>query len=257
MEPNPTIQVGDFHDRENSTTQSRDLELRPLNPKDIGSRIKEARASYPNITYGVDPTGISQAELANKIGVDDSLISKWEAGARAPSKEQIKPLADALGVKLKWLAFGEGDKDRFPVPDSAQVQNVTAEWRSVPVLGWVPGGDPFAPELVPEGSIMVPADISSHPGLFALNVRGDSMSPKISDGDRVFIEPLDGREPRQGAIVVALIDGETTCKIFRRTPNGKPMLVPLNPIVEPIFFTHPDDRILGVVVGSYKVFNPF
>lgn len=243
----------DFPDRDNSTSRLRDLEA-PLNPKEVGNRIKEARAGYPNVTYGVEPTGISQGELAEKIGVDPSLVSKWESGERVPAKEQLEPLAVALGVKLKWLSYGEGDKNRYLVPESDQIKNVTEGWREIPILGCVPGGDPFAPELVPEGSMMILTSISKHPRLFGLNVRGDSMAPKIEDGDQVAIEPIEG-EPPPGSIVVALIDGETTCKIFRRTGQGRPVLIPLNPIVEPIFL-NVNDRILGVVVLVQKTLKP-
>ncbi len=245
----------DLHRGVNSGSYLRDLDVESLDSKAVGNRIREARESYPNITYGVDPVGISQAKLADNIKVDSSLISKWESGERVPGKEQFEPLANALGVKLRWLLSGEGKKDRFPVPPSKQLQPASGEMREVPILGYVPGSDPFAPGHEPEGSIMVPLEVSEHPGLFALYIRGDSMSPKIEDGDLVFIEPVEG-ELRTGSIVVALIQGETTCKIFKRTGSGKPMLVPLNPVVEPIYLTDDGDRILGVVAGSYRVFKP-
>lgn len=57
---------------------------------------------------------------------------------------------------------------------------------------------------------------------FALRVRGDSMiDAGISDGDTVIVDP---RPPRDGDIVVALIDGQSTLKRFVRPPDGPPYL---------------------------------
>jgi len=46
---------------------------------------------------------LSQAELANKLGVSTSLISHWEKGTRTPSETQIVNLAQHLGVTLDYL----------------------------------------------------------------------------------------------------------------------------------------------------------
>lgn len=47
--------------------------------------------------------GFSQAALAKAIGVDTSLISRWEKGIREPSLSQIMAVARALGVTLDYL----------------------------------------------------------------------------------------------------------------------------------------------------------
>ena len=61
---------------------------------------------------------------------------------------------------------------------------------------------------------------------FALRVRGDSMvDAHICDGDVVVLE---FREPRNGDIVAALIDGETTLKRYV-VEKGKPFLHAENP----------------------------
>ena len=61
---------------------------------------------------------------------------------------------------------------------------------------------------------------------FALKVRGDSMiEAQIADGDLAILEK---REPRNGDIVAALIDGETTLKRYV-TDRGRPFLKAENP----------------------------
>ena len=50
---------------------------------------------------------LTQKQLAEKIGVSDRAISKWERGAGFPDVSLIEPLADALGLTLPELFRGE------------------------------------------------------------------------------------------------------------------------------------------------------
>ena len=66
------------------------------------------------------------------------------------------------------------------------------------------------------------AGYSSRRRSFALQVRGDSMvDAEIYEGDMVVVEP---RDPRDGDIVAALIDGETTLKRYIKKGNEPPYL---------------------------------
>lgn len=47
--------------------------------------------------------GLSQAELADKAGMQPSAISHFEAGRRSPSFDNLKRLADALSVTIDFL----------------------------------------------------------------------------------------------------------------------------------------------------------
>lgn len=50
--------------------------------------------------------GITQAELAEKLGVSDKAVSKWETGKGLPDISMIQPLAGALGVSVIELMNG-------------------------------------------------------------------------------------------------------------------------------------------------------
>lgn len=59
-----------------------------------GDRIKQARMA----------AGLSQEELADKIGVKFSVISKYETGrVKNLKRETIAALAEALNIKPSWL----------------------------------------------------------------------------------------------------------------------------------------------------------
>lgn len=100
----------------------------------------------------------------------------------------------------------------------------------IPLFGSIPAGPPQDREQDAEGCVSVDVEsIGFKPtrNTFALRVSGDSMiGQHILDGDIVVLEH--GPEPRPGQIVAALIDGESTLKIFLRK-RGKPYLQAANP----------------------------
>jgi len=84
--------------------------------------------------------------------------------------------------------------------------------------------------------------------LFALRVRGDSMiDAQIADGDTVV---LINRPPRNGDIVAALIDGESTLKRYA-VEKGKPYLKAENRNY-PDLVPASDLMIQGVMVGLLR-----
>ena len=56
--------------------------------------------------------GMTQAELAEKIGVTDKAVSKWETKKGLPDITLIEPLAAALGVSIAELLSGEHAENR-------------------------------------------------------------------------------------------------------------------------------------------------
>ncbi len=50
---------------------------------------------------------MTQQQLAEKLGVSDKAVSKWETGRGYPDISLIEPLADALGVSIIELFSGE------------------------------------------------------------------------------------------------------------------------------------------------------
>jgi transcriptional regulator with XRE-family HTH domain len=59
----------------------------------LGAKIRAARRK----------AGLTQASLAELMGVRQSSISQWERGHTRPSLEHLVPLAAALGVSLDGL----------------------------------------------------------------------------------------------------------------------------------------------------------
>lgn len=62
-------------------------------------------------------SGLSQEQLAEKIGVSRQAISKWETGASAPDLEKLRALSECFGVTLDQLAGAKpagGGTDALP-----------------------------------------------------------------------------------------------------------------------------------------------
>jgi repressor LexA len=117
---------------------------------------------------------------------------------------------------------------------SLRVTSPLAKLRSrivdIPVFGSIPAGTPQSREQDAEGCVSVDIEsIGFKPtrNAFALRVTGDSMIGRhILDGDFVVLEH--GADPRNGQIVAALVDGESTLKTFV-VKSGKPFLRAENP----------------------------
>lgn len=122
----------------------------------------------------------------------------------------------------------------------------------VPVYGSIPAG--FAEERQQEAKEGIPVDLAAlgiqlQGRTFAVEVRGDSMIGRhILDGDQVILDA--GRTPRDGDVVAALIEGQSTLKTFI-IENGRPHLRAENPLYPKII---PVGRLViqGVMVGLIR-----
>lgn len=57
-----------------------------------------------------EENGVSQAELAKKVGVNQSLVARCEQGSRIPNIVLGVELATALGTTVETLVNGADDK---------------------------------------------------------------------------------------------------------------------------------------------------
>ena len=60
--------------------------------------------------------GISQADLARKLGTAWSTVARWQAGSM-PRFKTLLEIASALGVASRWLESGEGEMT-LPAPEA-------------------------------------------------------------------------------------------------------------------------------------------
>lgn len=73
----------------------------------IGSFISERRKKC----------GLTQKELAEKLGVTDKAVSKWENGRGYPDITLLPPISEALNVSVAEILNGETDGDSAKAAD--------------------------------------------------------------------------------------------------------------------------------------------
>lgn len=119
---------------------------------------------------------------------------------------------------------------------------------SVPLLGRVAAGIPITAVENLEGYVAYIPRYGENGELFALKIKGDSMTGAgILNEDIVIVEKTP--EVQNGEIAVALIEDEATVKTFFRE-KGHIRLQPENPDYEPIIVK--DAVILGRVLASMR-----
>ena len=188
--------------------------------------------------------GLSQDELAAKLGTTKQVISRYENGQRVPRLSVVSEYARKLGVPLSLLS-GE---------DSAAPESSASGSRRIPILGSAACGEPIYKPGDGTDYVVVDEDI---PCDFALIAQGDSMTgDRIYSGDLVFIRRQD--TVRDGEIAAVALDNELTLKHVRRlrSPDGSVMFTQLlssNPAYLPIDIGGEDEtrmvRILGKAVA--------
>jgi repressor LexA len=133
-----------------------------------------------------------------------------------------------------------------------KAQPLTAgEVVQVPMLGQVAAGLPAVADAMPDETLRIDGALIPSGDVFALRVRGDSMiEAGIFEDDIVFVQRRG--HARDGEVVVAIVDGETTVKTFRRR-GGMVVLEPANARLSPITIAPTAQLDLaGVVVGLYR-----
>lgn len=65
-------------------------------------------AKFADLLYELrKEKGLTQSELAEKLGITNKAVSKWETGEAMPDTAQLLPLAEILGVSVDELLRGE------------------------------------------------------------------------------------------------------------------------------------------------------
>jgi repressor LexA len=124
-------------------------------------------------------------------------------------------------------------------------------FKPIPLLGQIAAGMPVDSAELGEISLGVDLaafGIRNSAEVFALKVRGESMSgAQIVDGDTVVLQK---RLPRNGDIVAALIDGESTLKRYL-VENGEVFLKAENSAY-PNLLPAAELTIQGVMIGLLR-----
>ena len=153
--------------------------------------------------------GYTQVGLSRALGVSQQAVGKWETGRCTPDPQMLTRLAATLDTTVDYLLGGG---------------NVLAAGM-VPVLGTVKAG--FGALAFEEDYGSEPANVKDPSQYFYLIVRGDSMEPRIHDGDLALVRRQPTLESGELGVVV-YGEGEGTLKKYIRQGQAV-ILQPFNP----------------------------
>ena len=185
--------------------------------------------------------------------VERSIAIFFREKRRMPTYAEM---IDILGVKSKsvihfWInkliQKGVIEKD-----ETGHIRLTTIAF-GIPMVGSVQAGFPSPEEEALCDIMSIDEYLITKPeSSFLLKVSGDSMIGEgINDGDLVIVER--GREPKNGDIVIAEVDGEWTMKYFTR--KGKTIILEAaNPKYPPIK-PKSELRLGGVVTAVIRKYH--
>lgn len=193
------------------------------------------------IRFAMDLRGLKQADLVEKTGISKGALSSYISGRYSPKQNNIYLISKALSVNEAWLMGADVPMERIEIKGT----------KEIPVLGRVAAGIPInaITEIIDTEEIS--EELAKTGDFFALKIKGDSMEPRIVDGDVVIVKQQEDAE--NGDTVIALVNGDdAVCKRLRKYRDGLE-LISNNPAYAPMFFdketieTKPV-RIIGKVV---------
>lgn len=203
----------------------------------VGERIKTLR----------EKSGMSQVEFADKINVSKQTLYKYENNiiTNIPS-DKIEAVAKICNTSPAYLMGW--DNNVGPIPNGSKHKNPGV---TINVLGRVAAGVPI--EAIEDiiDTEEISQEMASTGNFFGLQIHGDSMEPRMYEGDVVIVRQQDDAE--NGEVIIAMVNGdEATCKRLKKYTGGI-MLLSNNPKYEPMVFTNEDIinkpvKILGKVV---------
>lgn len=168
--------------------------------------------------------GLTLAGIAEEMGVSEATVQRWESGnIKNIRQERIAKLAEVLRVTPAHLMGWESSREQIP-PGFEPMPEMT----KIPLVGQIACGEPITAEENIEDYVSV---LNNWHANFALECIGNSMEPKIKDGDIVAIR----KQPsvQNGEIAAVRIGDEATLKRVYIYAD-RMILQPINTTYEPI-----------------------
>lgn len=202
-------------------------------------------------------------EVGKAVGVSKSTVKKWETGYISNMKrDKIALLANILQIDPTELindntnTININNKEPQETSNLGNIVSQGDKIYKIPVFETVSAGfGAYASnEVIDYIPVLInnPYDVEA---TIAIKVRGDSMHPKIEDGDIIIVRKQTSVD--SGDVAVLLLDNEEG--LVKKLVYGKDWieLISINPEYKTRRFEKEEVlrlQVVGKVVGSYKTF---
>ena len=209
----------------------------PLSNKDVFAR---------NLQRYMESRGKSRRDVCEDLGFSYYTFSDWVNGKKYPRMDKVEMLARYFGIKKSDLIEDDPEDDPIeqgrasdhrPLPAGLSPVRV----RRIPIIGHVAAGVPIMAEREYEEYEDDTYGIACD---YVLRVEGDSMEPRILDGDVVYVRQQPDVD--DGQIAVVGVDDSVTLKVVYHMPGGL-QLVSLNPKYKPMIYTQDNTDYLAII----------
>jgi repressor LexA len=191
--------------------------------------------------------------VVKSLGISQGSITKWKNGS-IPSGATLAKLAEYFGVTVDELM--NNDSTKFT--PATETQPLDREnLRMVPLYETVAAGfSAYASTDVQDYMPVYLPNPAEYEWTLCIKVKGDSMYPKIEDGDIIQVRKQEDVD--SGSIAVVMVDDDDgLVKIVWKKENGI-TLQSINPEYAPMHFDGEDAqrvRIVGIVTQIIKGVN--
>lgn len=180
----------------------------------FSSQLKESRKAK----------GMSQAELSALLGVTQQAVGKWETGRSTPDPQMLVRIAEVLETTTDRLLGLHNPTEETERANRRFFGGY--EESPIPVIGTVRAG--YGALAYEEDYGVEYARVKDPQNYFYLVVKGDSMEPRISDGDLALVHRQNTLESGDlGVMVYGDEGGEGTLKKYIQRGNAV-VLQPFN-----------------------------
>lgn len=201
-----------------------------------------------NINYYISNSGKQQKEIAKDLGFSPTTFNTWCVGKIMPRAGKVQAIADYFGIDKTDLTDDKSNIAGMRIKKGIVIN----------VLGRVAAGIPI--EAIEDiiDTEEIPEEMAKTGEFFGLKIKGDSMEPKISDGDIVIVRKQNDVD--SGNIAIVAVNGtDATCKKIRKCETGI-WLISNNAAYDPKFYSNEEIEskpvnIIGKVVELRSKFD--
>lgn len=205
----------------------------------------------------IEIKGLKQIDISRATGIDKANISRYLRGSYEAKQDVIFKIGQAYNVNESWLmGYANVPMEKTsPLKDMLSINDIYPKnhngFVKVPILGRVAAGVPITAQEDIIGWEDVPADWVRNNDIFALQIKGDSMEPRMVEGDIVICRAQP--DVNHGETAIVMVNGdEATCKKVSKSPDGI-TLISNNPKYMPMHYSNKQIeelpvRILGKVL---------